>query len=223
MMVLTRRQLPLLALPGGAAHAAVPGWTFIGVPGQTDARFEAAADGAIRMTADSAIGFLLRPLLESEVPTGAYRLAWRWKVNRAPPPSDLTSTSADDRPAAVHLLFGTAGGPGLFNAMRRGVRGFVLGAAFSGRALTYVWGGRMPGGTLLPNPHLPDDGILLIRRGPEARLGEWQEEEVTPAGDYQRAFGSLAPRPTYIALSVDTDDVGGLAETEIVPPRFLLA
>ena len=223
MSLLSRRQLPLLFVPLTAARAGMAGWTFIGVPGRADARFEGAADGAIRMKADTAVGFLQRPLQAVEIPTGAYRLVWRWKVVQAPPPSDLTDTAADDRPAAVHLLFASAAGGGLVNTMLRGMRGAVMGRAFSGRALTYVWGGRLPRGTVMPNPHLRDDGVLLIRRGPEAPLGAWQQEATDPAGDYRAAFGTEAPVPTHIALSIDTDDAGGRAEAEIVPPRFLPA
>ncbi len=214
--------MPPLVKPAPALEAA--GWQVIEVPGRAAARFALRQDGVIGITAESAVGFLLRPIAGGEVPPGAYRLAWRWRVLQAPPASDASSIGADDRPASVHLLFAGSGNGGGFGAMlRRGLRRGLLGSAFSGRALSYVWGGRQAAGSVMINPHLAPDGLLLVRRGPEAPLGVWFHERVDPAADYRAAFGEAAPPPTHLALSADTDDLGGRAEVELLPPGLATA
>lgn len=195
------------------------GWTLIGVPGAKPARFTEQADGAIRITADAAAGFLVRPL-----PGGGNArsvLTWHWLVSAAPPPSPPQLLGQDDRPAAVHVVFADAPTDGGLGAMlRRWVRGAVLHDAFAGRVLTYMWGGTWPAGSRLSNPYLPGDGAIIVLRGPEARPGHWQMERVVPAEDYRIAFGDPAPEVTHLALSADTEDRGGCSSALIRPPQF---
>ncbi len=198
------------------------GWQRLDVPGRAPVRFCLLSDGVVTIDAERAVGFLLRPIAPGEVPSPGYRMVWRWCVMATPPASDATAIGADDRPASVHLLFAGAGsGGGLGAVLRRGLRRGLLGSAFSGRALSYVWGGRAPAGTVMPNPHLAPDGILLVRKGPDAPLGTWCDERVDPASDYRAAFGDAAPPPTHLALSADTDDLGGRAAVALLPPRFV--
>ncbi len=230
-MTTTVRMRRRAMLAGGAAALAGPtraapgpaGWRAVFVPGRAEAHFAALPEGAIGLRALGAMGFLVRAVDPAEQAGHDVRLAWRWRVLAAPPPSDLADPDAGDRPAAVHVLFAEAGGGGLGARLRRGLRGALLGAEFSGRALTHVWGGRAPSGTILANPHLRGDGVLLIRRGPETALGAWQEERADLARDYRAAFAAAAPPATHLVLSIDTDDRGGLAAAEITPPRFIAA
>jgi hypothetical protein len=222
-MLLAAVAMPRSVHAGTTDPATDPaGWQRLDVPGRAPARFCLLPDGVVTIDAERAVGFLLRPIAPGEVPSRAYRMVWRWRVLIAPPASDATAIGADDRPASLHLLFAGAGsGGGLGAVLRRGLRRSLLGSAFSGRALSYVWGGRAPAGTVMPNPHLAPDGILLVRRGPEAPLGVWFDEQVDPAADYRAAFGEAAPMPTHLALSADTDDLGGRAAVELLPPRFV--
>lgn len=216
-MRLARRTL-LLALPAGAARAealdprlAAAGWRFRGVPRRAATRFGLGPDGEITLHAENAVGFLARPFAP---PPGA--LVWRWRVDAAPAPSDPGRKGEDDRPIALHVLFADAA-PGPLAAMRRWVAGALLPDGFSGRAVTYLWGGA-PTGTRLANPYAPRDGLLVCLRGPEAPLGRWVEERVDPAADFRAGFGSEAPPITHLALSADTDDRGGVAMARIHPP-----
>lgn len=204
----------LPAWPGAATEPALT-WRVAAVPGQPVARFAWAAGEAVQAVADGAVGFLLRPVAPAELPAGAWRLAWRWRVDAAPPPTDPAVAGADDRPAAVHVLF-----PDPAGGVRRWLRARALGAAFAGRAVTYMWGGTAPAGTTLPNPHLVGDGVLVVRRDASALLGVWQDELADPAADYRAAFGTAAPVPSHLALSTDTDDRGGRAIAWIAAPRF---
>lgn len=227
-----RRALPLIlmALPSLAARPAAgadaslmaEGWRCLDVPGRAAARFVGRPDGTVVMTAESAVGFLLRSTRPDEAPRDGYSLAWRWRVLAAPAPSDAATIGADDRPSSVHVLYaGAARGGGFGAVLRRGLRAGLLASAFSGRVLTYVWGGRAPPGTVTANPHIAPDGVLIVLRGPEAPFGRWHDERVDPAADYRAAFGEVAPLPTHLALSADTDDLGGVAMAEVQAPRFL--
>ena len=75
--------------------------------------------------------------------------------------------------------------------------------------MTYVWGGTEARGSRFVNPHLGDDGIMIVLRSGRAPTGRWLTEEVDLAADFRMAFGFAAPPPSHIALSADSDDRGG--------------
>lgn len=184
------------------------GWRLQPVRGRRVADFTLDEAGSIRITARDSVGFLLRPF-----PGPPGRLAWRWRLESAAPPSDAGARGADDRSAAVHVLFAASGA---FAFMRRS----LTPEGMAGRGLTYCWGGGPPG-RRLPNPYAPRDGAVIILRGEEAPLATWLEEVVDVAADHAAAFGEAAPAVTHLALSADTDDRGGLAVARIMPPRWL--
>lgn len=215
-MISRRPLLALCSLAPSAAQAqalaprlAEAGWRLQAVRGRAVAQFGLDEAGAITITAQDAVGFLIRPF-----PGPAGRLAWRWRVESAAAPSDAGARGADDRSAAIHVLFASTQG-GLLSAMRRG----LTPDGMAGRGLTYCWGGG-PRGHRLPNPYAPRDGAIIILRGPEAPLATWLPEEVNVAADYRTAFGEAAPDVTHLALSADTDDRGGLAVARILPPAW---
>ncbi len=192
------------------------GWRVVTVPGQAATRFVAQADGAIRITADRAVGFLLAELPD----TPGLRLAWRWRVDAAPPPTPPDAVGRDDRPLAVHVIFAEAGDDDRFlGGLRRWMRGALTHEAFAGRTITYMWGGTLPAGTRLTNPYLPKDGRIVVLRDGTTPLGEWRTEAIDPIADYQSLFGGSA-KPTHLSLSSDTEDSGGCASAMIVPPAI---
>jgi hypothetical protein len=195
----------------GADALAAAGWRFIAMPGRRAARAWQEADGTLVLEADRAIGFLVRPLSPAEA--AAPRLDWRWRVDAAPPATDLSVAGADDRPAALHLAYPAPGGFPSF--------GSLLGlGALSGRLLSYVWGGTAPAGTRLDTPGSRGRAAMVVRRGQEAPLGVWLPDGGEPAADFRAAFNEAPPAPTHLLLSVDTDDRGGRALARFAPPAF---
>ena len=192
----------------------------VNVPNRRVARFVAGPDGSIAITADSAVGFLLRPV---PVGTGARDLVtWRWRVDAAPPPTSPADKGRDDRPAAIQVIYREAGNSdGILGSAQRWLRGALVHDAYAGRVLTYMWGGTLPAGSRLENPYLTKDGAIVVLRAVEAPMGRWVTETVDPAADYRQAFGQEAPAPTHIALSADTEDSGGCALARVEMPRFL--
>lgn len=201
----------LAAAPVAATHRVLgpgveaAGWRLLTVPGKKAARFRVVEDGAIEIAADGAVAFLYRP---GDDATGS-SLAWRWRVDAAPRPGDLSVAGADDRPLAVHVTYPPPADAPLLDRAGRWLRGAVVGEPLTGRMVSYVWGGTAPRGTILANPGAPQDGVLIVLRDGGEPLGTWREEHVSPNDDYRAAFGAAPPAPVYIVVSADTDDLGG--------------
>jgi hypothetical protein len=191
-------------------------WRIFTPVGKNAAQFEIGEDGVIEVKADNAISFLYR-----EIPPEARQLGglnWRWRIDQLPPSTDLSKSKNDDRPLAVHVWFGKRDADSSIWDRAKEAAGLPV---FS-NVVTYVWGGRQSRGDMIPNPHL-DDSVLVILRGMEAGAGQWFSEIVRPIADFHRAFGRPPPTlPMYIAISTDTDDAGGsaigrIADLEITP------
>ena len=217
-MLRAMRRLTLFLLLALPAAADVPGWSVETVSGKPAAAFRLVEDGTIEAEAAGAVGFLIREVPSTE---GGFHLAWRWRIDAAPPPTDLSERRADDRPLAVHVVFPPPPAKGLLARAGRMMRDAMASELASSRTITFVWGGLQPRGTRLRNPFRPEEGVLVVLRGPEAPLGAWEEETVDLAAEYHAAFGGAAPKPTHLSISSDTDDRGGLARGRVSPPRFV--
>lgn len=187
-------------------------WRLVGVPGKSESQFQWLDNGTLAIHSDDAVGFFYHEVMPST--TG---LMWRWRVMEAGANSDLRIPGADDRPVAIHLWFPNEEESGsLF-----GWAASLVGYPSVGRAITYVWGGNEPRGTAFINPHLEDDrGVIVVLQTAATSQTDWVEEQIDFAADYQRHFGSAAPQPTYIAISGDSDDLGGTRAARIDGLRF---
>ena len=74
-------------------------------------------------------------------------------------------------------------------------------------ALNYIWESRAPIGTIVPNPYLNRNRMIVVESGDE-NAGTWRVERRNVALDYERAFGAKAPRISGVAIMTDTDDTG---------------
>ena len=154
----------------------------------------------IEVVADGSVAFLYRELEPPMTPSP--RLEWQWRIDRNIPPTDQASTETDDRPLAVHIWFDDGGGSLL------GSVASLLGRPRVGHLITYVWGGKRPAGTIMPNPHYPKKGAIIILRNGSAPAKGWQREARDIAADFHASFG-VAPdlsKLRYVAVSGDTDD-----------------
>lgn len=209
-----------ILLPVDAAACVVGGetWVVLTMPGRNATRFTCAGD-LVEIEASSAVAFLYRASRPAE--SGAAQLSWRWRVDVAPPPANLSQSGADDRPVAVHLVFPAAEeNVDILRRLGAAMRGLVAGAPFAGRLLTYVWGGGDAPGAVVANPYMGGDGYLVVLRDSTTPAGSWIEERVDFRADFRRAFGGTAPDPIYIAVSADTDDRGGLSRALVAQLRF---
>jgi hypothetical protein len=212
-----------------AAPEAAGGWRLWTPPGKEPARFASDADG-IRVESDGGVSFLARPLTVAE--QAAATLTWRWRVDAAPPPTDLARRGGDDRALALHVWF--PAGRDRRSTMAATMAATLAAAAArmlgeppplppDGYTLTYVWGGDRPAGTRLANPYMAN-AVLIVRRGSDARLGAWADEAVDLAHDFRVAFGVAPPAPpAWLAVSTDTDATGSRSAAHLDRLAFVAA
>ena len=193
----------VLLLAGGPAWAALSdlGWKLLEMPDKPPADFALAPDGSIEVTSDGSVAFLYREA------SGGLTGQWRWRVDRAGPANDPAVKGRDDRPLAVHIWFPD-------EAVSAGLKGLLaemMGYPSYGRVLTYMWAAGDAKGRRFASPYFePGQGAVVVLRDSSDGLGEWHEEKVDIAADYRAAFGAEPVAPAYVALSADSDDLGGM-------------
>jgi hypothetical protein len=206
---MTRRALML----GTAALAAAPSraaetWRFLAPPWARAARMTPAVGAAgdeIVLEADGAVGFPWRPATARSADV----LRWRWRVDAAPPPTDPRARGVDDRPAAVHLWLDASAGPTLFGRLAE-----ALGQPRVTHALIWRWGGTLPAGSRAANPY-HERGAIPVLRDAAGSLGAWRAEARDVEADLRATLGIGAEAFVALALSIDTDDAGGIARARV--------
>jgi hypothetical protein len=200
----------LFVLPSAAAWAEAPlpvGWQLLKVPGKPVTSFASTQDGVITVSAASSVGFLYRRA--SGIPGSGNFLTWRWRVDVTPPPTDLSVKGKEDRPLAVHVWFDNEDGSASDWSMTARLGSWFMRQPLPGKMLTYVWGGTAARGTTLKIPYRKSAGQIWVLRSGNSRPGQWLNETVDIAADFEAAFGYRPGKPAYIAISADTDDKGG--------------
>ncbi len=182
------------------------GWREFTLPDKDATRYIGRPDGTLAISANASVSFLLYDVSDSS--EGSRYVRWRWRVDKAPPPSDLAKVGEDDRPIAVHLLFPEDEPSGFFGFIEN-IAADMFGLPAHGKVLTYVWGGLRMRGEALANPHLEDDGTLIVLRPGSTPMGRWFTEEIDFRADFQRVYGYAPPPLAYVAISSDSDDTPG--------------
>jgi hypothetical protein len=173
------------------AGAGTAGWETQAFRGET--RYRAGSvDGRPALLAESegsASGLFRR--VEADLTRTPY-LRWSWRVERPLPPRDERSRAGDDYAARVYVV--RSGGALVWRT----------------RAVSYVWSGREPAGTVWPNAHT-DRACMIAVRGPADAIGAWHGERRDVRADFRSCFGIEATRIDAVALMTDTDNAGGSA------------
>ncbi len=207
---------PTLASTSETGALVSDGWRLFTRDDVQPARFSPNGPSAISVANEDGFALLYRPVTSAD---GEARvLRWRWRVETAPPASDLTQKGRDDRPVAVHVWFPDRDG-GPLTWLKRELGSALFGVPVPGRAITYVWGGRTPRSTMVANPYL-EGGIMKILRPGDTVFERWFHEQVDVRADFEAAFGEPAPRPGWIAISSDTEDLGGRARAVVAELAF---
>jgi hypothetical protein len=187
-------RLPMEGVPAG--------WELREFSGRAEVELVRGERGlAVRLRSTRTSFVLHRDLVVSldEFPT----LAWSWKVSRLPTGGDVREGARDDQAAQVYVVFPRWPSPR--------TQSDVIG---------YVWDTTAPVGTMLASPKAPNVRIIVVESGP-ARLGAWQRQRRNVAADYEALFRRQAPRVGGIALMIDANDTGTLAEATFGDLIFL--
>lgn len=200
--------------PAGSLEAA--GWTHAPWHGLEPARFRPLGDG-VAVEGVGQGSFVWR-----KVQGQPACLAWRWRVDAGPPPTDLTRQGGDDR--ALSIAVGFAGWPPRATAWQR-ARHAMAQAAAGGHdlpksVLIYVWGGTGTEPSSFPSPWLHGLGKVRVLRPAHSPHGQWFEQRVNLAADWHAAFGAAAPPLQEIAIGTDTDDTRAPLDARVEAIRF---
>jgi hypothetical protein len=172
---------------------------------------------AVRAEAQASYGNLLLAFGPPGVAVeAAPTLRWRWRVDRLPERSDLTTRAGDDVAAKVCVLFDLPlARLGLADRLRIELGRRLFDPALPAATLCYVWDRTLARGSWLPNIYTDRVRMLVLRSAAAGDQGAWFEERRDLRADFRRAFGPEAeggvPAITALAVASDTDNTGGAA------------
>lgn len=212
---LAQAQNALTPWTAGPPHAewSAP-WREANIPKlKPSARSLVEQDGraVLRIEADAAAGGLLHPLdLPGEQP---WQLSWQWRTEQRLEQARFATREGDDYAARVYVLldYPLASLPFLTRQKLRLARTFYdpdLPAA----TLSYVWDNRAAPGTHARSAY-SETVEMLVLRGPQAPLGQWQEERRDLRADAIAAFGSAPRRILGVVFAADSDNTGERVES----------
>jgi Protein of unknown function (DUF3047) len=88
------------------------------------------------------------------------------------------------------------------------------------RIIGYIWDTLAPAGTVIPSASTRTVTYVVLRSGPEL-LGKWLTERRDVREDYRRIHGAEPEPPGAVALAVDSNDTGSVAESYVGELRFV--
>ncbi len=230
---MTQRREVILVGGAAAVAASVParaglddalgwaGWRELTFKNKQPNRFAAEGADGVRVETNGTVSLIYRPASADLASTPI--LAGRWRVDAAPPPTDLTRKGGDDRPLAVYVSFAyDPARAGVGERLKRAAASITSDRPLPGRLLVYTWGGDGRAQGWFDSPYIKQFSKMRALRGPDAPLGQWVEERVDLRADHQAAFGQPPTAPTEISVSADSDDtksrsVGLVADLRFAP------
>ncbi len=135
-------------------------------------------------------------------------LKWRWKVANLVKNADIAIKEGDDYPARIYVTFKydpERASVGM--RMQYGMAKSLYGEYPPHAGINYVWDGKAPAGTMVPNAYTARAMMFVVESGVK-RVGEWVEVERNVYEDYKRAFKEEPPPVLGIAVMTDTDSTG---------------
>lgn len=208
-----------LCLSWSLSHTAIAAeWQLVEFPKYEPTQFNIVDSGEITLVANASSGLLYRALTAEE--QQAHKLHWYWRVDKAPPATDISKSGGDDRAVAVSVWFPHTGKKTLLHWLKKRAT-LAAGLPIYGRVLTYVWGSTEAINTVFRDPYFGKNGALLIQRNQNTPLQQWLSEDINFRDDYQRIFNETAPQPAYIAIAADSDDTASKGLAAIKDIQFL--
>ena len=133
---------------------------------------------------------------------------WRWRVSNLLTKGDPTRKDGDDYPARLYITFAyDPGRLGFLDKARYETAKLLYGAYPPHAGINYIWEGRVPKDTILPNAYTDRVRMVVVESGP-GRLQQWVRVERNIVEDYRKAFGEEPPMISGVAIMTDTDNTG---------------
>jgi hypothetical protein len=216
---------PLLG--GAAAPGRAPpeleaaGWRKVQWTNLRPADFSIAASGGLRVRANGEGSLVARPLRGE-----ATCLAWRWRVDAGPPPTDLSRRGGDDRALSIAVGFAGFGPEAGFatRAKHAAAQAAVSDAQLPRSVLMYVWGGtgREGSGGFFASPWSTGIGMLRVMQPADAPRGRWVEQRVDLGADWRAAFGGQDVPPLLeLTIATDSEDTRTRVDAQVENIRLV--
>jgi hypothetical protein len=159
--------------------------------------------------ADSSASGLYVPLIEREA--GALR--WRWKTRDVIRVADNAVSHREDSPLRIFVAFdGDRSSLPLRDQLMYEMARITTGREMPYATLMYIWGGRLPPGSIVNNPHTDRVRMIIVDSGTR-HTGEWRCHERDLRADYRKAFGVDPGKVIAVGLMTDTDNTKTRAES----------
>ena len=160
----------------------------------------------VRADSSAAVAALIHDVQADPAEYGV--ISWRWKIARLIQAADISRKKGDDYPARVYVTFDyDLKKLGFFTRIKMRMARVFYGDAVPTAALCYVWDGKSPVNTIVPNAYSDRTRMIVVRSGAE-ELNQWVSESRNLYEDFRTAFGEEPPEITGIAIATDTDDTG---------------
>ena len=197
--------------PSGSLPAEWKPLTFKGIDAHT--RYAPIIDperGQVVMaTANASASALIRKV--DLDPSALPIIRWQWKIDRLIDRADVTQREGDDYPARIYVSFRyDPARVSWFNRAKYATFRAIYGEYPPHAGLNYIWDGKAPRGTFVPNPVTSRVAMIVVESG-AAHLREWRTYERNIVDDYRRAFGEDPPPIAGVAIMTDTDNTGETA------------
>ena len=133
-------------------------------------------------------------------------LQWEWKVVTPIPNADNADSYNDDAPLRILVAFdGNKSKLPLKEKMTFEMANLISGQEMPYATLMYIWAGKTPVDTIIPNAHTSRIKMIVVDSGWDS-LGQWHKHQRDLAADYKRAYGEAPGEVIGIALLTDTDN-----------------
>ena len=133
-------------------------------------------------------------------------LQWEWKALNPIANADNVEGSADDAPLRILVAFdGNKSKLPLKEKMTFEMAHLISGQEMPYATLMYIWSGKSPVDTIIPNAHTSRIKMIVVDSGWD-NLGRWHQHQRDLAADFKRAYGETPGEVIGIALLTDTDN-----------------
>jgi hypothetical protein len=133
-------------------------------------------------------------------------LQWEWKALNPITKADNIDGYADDAPLRILVAFdGNKSKLPLKEKMTFEMAHLISGQEMPYATLMYIWSGKSPVDTIIPNAHTSRIKMIVVDSGWD-NLGKWHQHQRDLSADYKRAYGEAPGEVIGIALLTDTDN-----------------